>query len=115
MYSIIDQTFSENGLEVKINRIDVYLENLYLNCEIKNVDLFSKIIVTEVRLGLGENMSKRANVDKTIEKEQSIIVEENIENSNAFMPDNLQIVYTKNEETLDKSVFYFKNVENSTK
>ena len=112
LFSVIDKDYSKNSLEVHINRIDIYLDKILINCDIKNVDWFSKIRIREIKLGLSENMGKRLSISEEIEKDNTLRIEKEIENSNSLLPDNLQITYTKDEKEFLTEIFYFDDTEN---
>ena len=112
VYAYTNQTVKNDGVELEISKCVIFMNKVVLNATIKNASLFSKLDVRKINISYNDVMTKKQNIEFSLEpgEEKEIFLE--YTGLNYFLPNMVQIEKVKDENTIKVLDFELKEVEN---
>lgn len=106
IYSFNDSNFNMDNIELKMQKCEIYTDNIKITALIKNTSFFDTMTFTSISVGYGEDTNKSQDVDFTLASGETKEIEISYE-TNYFIPNNIKIKRKLDEETLRTYTFYF--------
>jgi hypothetical protein len=111
LYAYEDESISQNGISVYIEKCIVRNDEIYIKGTIKNTSWFSKLDIMSIGLSYDGGITSKIDYEKTLEKGDEVAFEENINCTSLMLPNCFQIERLKDEKTIRTYLFYFKDAK----